>query len=481
MNPKFFGWCWLGLSMTMQLYAGNLLLVKAAKDRDGATVRSLLKQHVNVNAPEADGSTALHWAVYWDDPAIADALIRAGANVNAADDLGVTPLFLACSNGSQTMVAKLLATGAHANAATTTGETALMAVSRTGATEAVQLLLAHGADVNAKEGSHGQTALMWAVSERHPAVVKVLLDHGADVHARSFVRKVLAYTGVPTIQAGRNAAALTETVSIGGSTPLLFAARQGDVESAKLLLGSGADVNEVAPDETSALVLASRSGQGAFAAFLLDKGADPNAVGAGYTALHAAVLRDDVDLVKTLLAHGANPNARITKATPVPRESQFFMLPAPLVGATPFFLAAKFAEADIMRVLASAGADPLFTMKDGTTALMAASGVGWAFQANRRGALFVGAPTAQDESLGLEAVQVAIALGGNVNAINQAGETAMHGAAAKGFTTIVRLLADKGARVDVKNRRGQTPLAVTPQPRDSRSTAALLRELGAKE
>ncbi len=146
-------------------------------------------------------------------------------------------------------------------------------------------------------------------------------------------------------------------------------------------------MSEAAPDETSALVLASRSGQGAFATFLLDNGADPNAAGAGYTAMHAAVLRDDVGLVKALLAHGANPNARITKATPVPRESQYYMLPTPLLGATPFFLAAKFAEADIMRLLAAAGADPLFTMKDGTTALMAAAGVGWAFQADRRGAL----------------------------------------------------------------------------------------------
>jgi ankyrin len=474
---------WIGVPLLSVgcLAASDPRLVDAVKNQDKTIARSLLNQHLDVNAPQGDGATALHWAAYWDDLEIADLLIRAGANVNAANDLGVTPLFLACSNGSETMVAKLLKAGANANTTGPSGESALMAAARTGAAEAVRALLEHGANVNAKERSHGQTALMWAISQRHPAVVKLLIEHGADVHARSVVTQELAYTGVPTVQAGRNAAALVVTVPKGGSTPLLFAARQGDIESAKLLLAAGADVNETAPDQTSVLVMATHSGQGALAAFLLDHGADANAAGAGYTALHAAVLRNDLDLVKALLAHGADPNARITKATPVPRESQEFVLPTPLLGATPFFLASKFAEPDIMRVLAAANADVMFAMKDGTTALMAAAGVGWAFQADRRGALNVAAPTAEDERRGLEAVKVALELGGDVNASNQASDTALHGAAAKGFSTIVQVLVDHGAKLDVKNRRGQTPLAVTPQPRGEGSTAALLRKLGAKE
>jgi len=456
-------------------------LANAVRNQDSATIGRLLQNRADVNAAQPDGATALHWAAHLDDLATAELLLRAGAKVDASNDLGITPLLVACRDASEAMVEKLLAAGANPNRANSTGETPLMAAARVGNAEAVQSLLKHRAEVNAKESSHGQTALMWAVAQRHPRVVRLLLEYKADVNARSNITQAAVYTGVPTVQAGRSAAALVETVGMGGSTPLLFAARIGDLESAKLLLDAAANVQDAAPDGTSALVIAAHSGQGKVAALLLDRGADPKAALSGYTALHAAVLRNDLDLVNALLAHGADPNARITKPTPVAREGQDYTLPVTLLGATPFFLAAKYAEADIMRALVTGGADKRFVMKDGTTPLMAAAGVGWTFQANRRGALNVAPPTADDERRGLEAVQLALELGGDAKAVNQASETALHGAAAKGFNSIIELLVANGAQLAVKNRRGQTPLSLTPEPRGPGSAADLLRKLGAKE
>jgi ankyrin repeat protein len=214
-----------------------------------------VKQHFDVNARQPDGATALHWAAHWDDLEAADLLIHAGANVNAANDLAVTPLALSCENGNTAMVDKLLQAGAYPNAAVETGETALMTASRGGSLGAVEALLTRGADVNAKEPSRGQTALMWAVAQQHPAIVRALIEHGADIHARSHVRHVYVNRG------GRSNGEIEQ----GGFTPLLFAARQGDINSAELLLAAGANVNETAPDGTSALVVAAHSGHGRFA------------------------------------------------------------------------------------------------------------------------------------------------------------------------------------------------------------------------
>ena len=272
----------------------DLRLVQAMERRDVHAVEGLLKQRIDVNAAQPDGATALHWAAHWDDVATAERLLRAGAKVNAANDLGVTPLALACENGSVPMVEALLRGAADPNSKLLSGEAAIMTAARTGNARVVQALVAGGANVNAKEESHGQTALMWAVANRHPEVVRVLLASGADVNARSEVRPRVVHTG--NRFGDRNESRGVVTLDLGGFTPLLFAARQGDLESARLLLDAGAKVEDRAATAASALVVAAHSGQGAFAKMLLDKGADANAAGAGYTALHAAVLRGDLDL-----------------------------------------------------------------------------------------------------------------------------------------------------------------------------------------
>jgi ankyrin repeat protein len=228
----------------------------------------------------------------------------------------------------------------------------------------------------------------------------------------------------------------------------------------------------------SALVLASYSGHSDVAKLLLSKDANPNAADVGYTALHAAVLRGDLELVKMLLAYGANPNARITKGTPITREGADLVLPTPLVGATPFLLAARFLEIDMMRTIAEAGADPLLATMDGTTPLMAAAGVGWGAGVDRRGASLPEGSVINDGDSALEAARLAIDLGANVNATNEAGDTALHAAASKGYTAIVQVLADHGARLDVKNKRGRTPLASASS---AKATADLLRKLGANQ
>jgi uncharacterized protein len=471
--------------------AGDLRLIDAVKSKNADAVRSLLKQRVDVNAPQGDGATALHWAVHLDDSTTADLLIHAGARLNAADDTGVTPIFLACTNRNAAMVEKLLTAGANPNAALLNGETVLMTCARTGEPGAVKALLARGANVNAKESSHDQTALMWAAAQKHAQVVGALVAHGADVRARS-----RAYTQTVTSEVTQRAGReeLNYTVPRGGSTPLLFAARAGDVESARILLAAGADVNDALPNGTSALVEAAHSGHEAVGVLLLDKGADANGAAVGYTALHAAVLRGGLDLVKALLAHGANPNAPITKGTPVRRNSEDFELPATLVGATPYLLAAKFLEVDIMRALMAGGADPRLPMKTGATPLMAAAGLGASAQADRRGLSVIDGGKLEDERRALEAVTVAFNAGSDVNAVNQAGDTALHGAAALGYNIVVQFLADHGADLNVKNKRGQTPLAaiagrkgegVTAADRANQSprqsTVDLLRKLGAVE
>jgi ankyrin repeat protein len=475
--------------------ARDVRLVGAAKHQNWEEVRALLKQHADVNASQGDGATALHWAVYWDDSGAADLLIRLGANVNAANELGVTPLFLACANGNGIIVANLLKAGADPNAASSTGVSPLMVAARTGRADAVKALLAHGADVNAKEGSRGQTALIWAVAQRHSDVVSALIEHGADVEVRTRVSHVVVNRGGP--DGSTDDAPYVGEVEQGGSTPLLFAARQGDLASARILLAAGADVNEKAPDGYSVMLLASHSGHGALASFLLEKGADPNAADAGFTTLHTAVLTGDLDLALALLAHGANPNAQVTKATPIRSRGEDLALPAPLVGATPFFLAAKFADVPMMRALAAAGAEPKIPVQDGTTPLMVAAGADWFPATNRRGINVTANKSAasdphEDEIRTLEAVRLAVDLGADVNAANEAGDTALFGAVSKGFKTVVKFLAEHRARLDVKDKLGTTLLMLTsPRATATRTsgtpasmfeaTAAFLRESGVKE
>jgi ankyrin repeat protein len=476
------------VALTVPIHgASDLRLIEAVKSRNIEAVRSLLKERVDVNASQGDGATALHWAVHFDDGNAVELLLRAGAKADVADDTGVTPLYLACLNRQGALVERLLQARANPNVATVSGETALMTCARTGEAAGVRALLARGANVNTKEPGHDQTALMWAAAQAHPEAVDALLRNGADVRARSrsYIQTV---TSEVTQRAGREE--LNYDVPRGGSTALLFAARSGDAESARLLIAAGADVNDVLPDGASALVVAAHSGHSRVAALLLEKGADPNAADIGYAALHAAVLRSDVDLVKSLLAHKANPNAQITKGTPVRRNSQDFELPKTLIGATPYLLAAKFLEADIMRALAAGGADTRLPMKDGATPLMAAAGMGIAAPAqdekrgtDRRGLAILDGGKVEPDSQVLDAVSTALMQGSDINAVNPAGDTAMHIAAAQGYGEVVKLLADRGADLNVRNTRGLTPLGALQGRTGAKrqSMIDLLKSLGATE
>jgi ankyrin repeat protein len=458
-------------------------LVEAAKKADVAAVRALLKAGADVNGPGGDGATALHWAAYHDDLDSVDLLLKAGANVNAADDLGVTSLWLACREAKAAVVDRLLKAGADPNKSLASGETPTMAAAYVGNEEAVKLLAARGAAVDAREKSREQTALMWAAAQRHPDIVKLLIELGADIHARSKVWPSLVNLGSGLNAASLNAAAgsddydpsgVTEILQ-GGYTPLMFAAQQGDAVSARILIAAGAKVNDSAPTGTTPLVIAAHSGQGAFAQFILDHGADPNAMGAGYSALHAAILRRDAPLVKALMAHGADLNVPVSKATPARRVSADYAIGVSLIDATPLWLAARFAEADVMKALADAGANPAFVMKDGTTMAMAPMLVRPGATSGDQSA---GPPIT--ESLMLEAIKAATSLGVPLDAANGVGNTALHAAASRGFSAIAQFLVESGARMDARNKRGQTPLAVATAA-GRKTTVETLKKLGAPE
>jgi ankyrin repeat protein len=432
-------------------------LIEAVKNQDRDTVRALLAEPVDVNTTEGDGATALHWAVVRDDADVVDGLLHAGADVDVANDYGVTPISLACTNRSATVVRKLLEAGADPNRATMMGETPLMACARTGSEEAVVALLDHGAAVDTREDSHGQTALMWAATQENPDVVRILIAHGADVHARSIVHLL------PVSYGEGDPFSLTVMEPQRGSTPLLFAARHGRIENAQLLVDAGANVNAKAPNDQSALIIASFSGQGKFAAFLLEQGADPNNADAGYTALHTAVSRGDLELVRTLTAHGADPDSRITRGSRQKRSINWYGLSATLTGATPFWLAAKYAEVDIMRFLAASGADPLLSPDNGKTPLMAVAGDGWNTQRHNRRGQEIGVDAVRllasaGEPSTLEGTRLALELGNDVNATDPNGNTALHAAVRLAYSSVVDLLVEHGGRLDLENNDGTSAL-----------------------
>ena len=431
------------------LAAGPLPLIDAAKNVDRNGVRSLLKQGANVNATDADGTTALHWASYRDDLESADLLLHAGANVNARNDLGATPLWAASQNGSEPMVRRLLAAGANPNTALLLGETPIMVAARSGAPAVVELLVAKGANVNAR-AARGQTALMWAVAQKHPEVVKVLLAHGADIRARSDSwSEVMAVSPHGYLEYNR-------AIPHGNETALMFATRVDDLASAKLLVAAGADVNDEDAWGVSAVVLAAHSGFTDLVEFLLDKGANANADKAGFTALHEAIMRRDENLVKVLLNHGADANAPVRTWTPTRRSSRDFNFPPELIGATPFWLAARFTEPEVMRLLVKHGADPLFVLrsermvegrgvaweerKETTTAVMAAAGMGGG------GSPWIEVERSQREKLALEAVKIAVELGADVNAKNLDGRTALDSAKKLGWDSVAAFLVERGAK-----------------------------------
>jgi len=440
------------------LGAGPLPLIDAAKNVDRDGVRSLLKQGVNVNATEADGTTALHWASYRDDLESADLLLRAGADVNARNDLGATPLWAASQNGSEPMVRRLLEAGANPNASLLLGETPVMVAARSGAPAIVELLAAKGANVNAR-GARGQTALMWAVAQKHPEVVRVLLARGADIRARSDSwSEVMAVSPHGYLEYNR-------AIPHGNETALMFAARVDDLASARLLVAAGADVNDQDAWGVSAVVLAAHSGFTDVVEFLLEKGANANADKAGFTALHEAVMRRDENLVKVLLNHGADANAPIRTWTPARRSSRDFNFPPELIGATPFWLAARFTEPEVMRLLVKHGADPLFVLrsermvegrgvaweerKEATNAVMAAAGMGGG------GSSWIEIERSQREKLALEAVKLAVELGVDVTAKNLDGRTSLDSAKRLGWESVAAFLVEKGAKPGTPAKPGE--------------------------
>ncbi|MBM63884.1 MAG: hypothetical protein CL484_13135 [Acidobacteria bacterium] len=448
--------CLVGAAGGGAAYA-DLRLVEAAKAQQWDTVGRLLVAKVDVTTSQPDGATALHWAAYWNEPAIVEGLLESGAQVDAENDYGATPLWTACANRNSGIVRQLLLAGADANLGLRSGETVLMRCAQTGDPLAVEALVTHGAAVGATEPSRGQTALMWAAANRHAEVVRVLLGHGALVDARTATVQQLRGTGETSTTSPQGATYF----DAGGFTPLLFAARHGDVETARALLEAGAALGDTSADGNSPLVLAAISGHELLARFLLAQGADPNAAGAGYSALHAAVLRSQPDLVRDLLARGANPNARLIKGTPVPRWTYQYILTAREKGATPVMLAAKYLEPEILRLLADAGADVLIPMENGTTTLMAAVGLGLSRATNRRSRLIapelVSAEWA-DESLVLETIQVAVKAGAAsvINEIGRAGNTVLHGAARGRFQQVAAFLVEQGADPDIPNEDGAT-------------------------
>jgi ankyrin repeat protein len=456
-------------------------IADVAMKGDLDALRTLIKQHpADVNASQPDGSTALLWAACWNDEKSVEALLAAGANPNASNREGFTPLSQAATNGNPAMAAALLKAGADANAFQAEGQTVLMTAARAGNVDVVKALLDHGAEINAKESWRGQTVLMWATAENHPALVQLLVDRGAEVNAKSATfdfRDLKTKPGDVPMHFPR-----------GGFTALLFAARGGFTDCARILLDHGADLAIGDPDGTTPLILAIINGHYDTAAFFLDRKADPNAADSnGRAPLYAAVdmhdmyqsnrpapkdngKLDSLDIVKMLLALGADPNAKLTKMLPARAVLDFpdFDMGE---GATPFLRATKSADVALMQLLLEKGADPKLGTKTGVTALMVAAGRG--HHKSIRGG-----------EKPIEAIRFCLDKGIDINAETDKGETALHAAASQGVDPIVQFLADHGAKLDAKDKKGRTPLDIalgkdadTVGVEVHQSTADLLRKL----
>jgi len=518
------GPCVVVLAAALCAAAAPSDVADAAMKRDVSAMRTLLQQKADVNMPQPDGSTALHWATHFDDVSMVQILIGAGANVKAANRFGVTPLSLACQNGNSAIARKLLQAGADPNAALSDlGETPLMMAARTGNLDTVRVLLDNGASVNAKENSKSQTALMWAASEGHPAVVKLLIDRGAEVNARSKIVAPAGRGGLgggggagaggrgggnrgaagagqagqggqpgqagqagQAVQRGQAAAAPAGQVppvpargqaagaaapppappapgaGTGGVTSLMLAARENRLDAVKVLVDGKADVNMLSGNGSTALLMAILNANYQVAAYLVDHGANPNLADRdGKAALYALVEMRNLDttdtpgpsadktealeLTQSLLQRGADVNARLTAKPPFRGGANRTWLPEP--GATPFYRAAAAGDVKMMRMLLAYGADPYIPSLDNTTPLMVASGVGY----------LVGSTFSWPESEAIEAVKLAMQLG-DVNAVNNSGLTALHGAAFRGWNAAVQTLVDGGAKLDVKDKQGRTPM-----------------------
>jgi uncharacterized protein len=423
----------------------------AAMHGNKEAVRSLIQKKANVNAPQIDGTTALHWAVQADDLETADLLIRAGASVSAPNRAGAAPMLLAAVNGNAAMIETLIKAGADPNAALTKfGDTALMMTAKTGKADAVKVLLEHSAQVNAKETWGDTTALMWAVSEHHPAVVKMLIDHGADVNAKSkFVPSASGRGFEGTTPVAVKPSQLPEEFASGLLTPLMFAAREDDMESARLLVAGGADLNAVGGDGKDALSLAAFDGSYDIASFLVDSHAKVNQADAQrFTPLFWAVERrnmetapnfpwmvtiDPLPLIQKLLEAGADPNALVNNT---PRARMRDGSPR-IVFATALMRAAFSGDIELVKLLIAHGADPHIMSRDRETSLMAACGTGFINGYNKQ----------RTPAERLAVVKLLIDLGADVNAADNYGITPLMVAANLGDAAIVQYLIDEGADV----------------------------------
>ncbi len=462
-------WAWILASMVagvslLGAAAASSRIVDAAKAGDFAVVKTLIAQKADVNVAEADGMTALHWAVRANDAPTVQMLIRAGANVNATSRYGMTPIIFAAQNGDPVVVAALLKAGANPNSALPEGQTALMTAARTGNVDSITLLAETGAKIDAKEQWQGQTALMWAASQNNGAAVRKLIELGADRNERS---KLLSFPEFKWETSGMVVTVLPR----GGWTPLMYAARDGAADAVAALADAKADLNATDPDGTTALMYAITNAHFDTAAVLIEKGADPNvADSTGTTALYSAVdmhtmgpmlsrpspklvdRLDSADIVRMLIAKGANVNARLKR--PIIGRHHTPTGDASLgEGTTPLARAAKSNDLRLMKMLLEAGADPKLTLKDRTTVLMIAAAGGAVV-----GAYAVAIPVTEDSSI--EAIKLCLERGVDVNAFNTNGTTALHSAVQRGGEKVVRYLAEHGAKLDMKNKQGRTPLDI---------------------
>jgi ankyrin len=458
--------------------AGDTRLADAAKRRDTAAVRALIGQKVDLNAPGQDGTPALHWAVRVDDVATARLLLAAGARGTLPNRYGLTPLSIAAGNGNAAMIGILLDAGADPNEPDPAGETPLMSATRVGSLDGVTLLLDRGAKVDATDTTYQQTALMVAVRENHPNLVKLLLARGAVVNAKTRTGRTPQWVlpnsvpgfghGIGIVRGGLPARGSRQPIP-GGMAPLLYAARDGRMETARMLLDAGADVNQRDANDIPSLIIAITNNHPDVARLLIDRGADIKAVDwYGRTPLWAAVETRNMDvdnatfensidrapyleLIQLLLERGADPNVRMKEVPPIRRD--FLRVTGSLAwvdftGQTPFLTAALAGDVTVMKLLLTHGADPLIPTFGGTTALMAAAGVNWVFDQT-----YDEGPKAL-----LDAVKLCVELGMDVNAVNSMGLTALHGAANRGSDEIIRFLVQQGATLDVKDAEGRTPL-----------------------
>ena len=457
--------------------ADSTPLIAAVKAGNVAAVQSLLEQRVDVNAPEADGTTALHWASRADDLEMVRVLLRAGGNAKLANRYGVTALQLAAVNGSAPVIKVLVEAGADVNAVLPEGETILMTAARTGRSDALQILLDAGAKLDAVDRWHGETALHWAAAENHGDAVRLLASRGADVDVRSATQTYRRRSG-------------QSILPLGSWTPLMYAARGNAIEAGRALAARGAKLDLVDPDGATALVIAIINAHYDFAAMLLDAGADPNIAekDSGMAALYATAdmhrlavghgrpnpkpsgALDAVDLTRQLLQQKADPNARLKAAT---MQRQHTIGDSTLAaGATPLMRAAKSGDIAIVTLLLEAGADPRATLANGNNALMFAAGLGWRD----------GSPAAPSYDQGppeeaVATIELLLARGLDVNAANNNGDTALHAAVGgRASPEIVRILVARGARLDAQNKRGQTPLTLA-KSRANRDMTAIVTVL----